>query len=95
MDRAHRLGQKRAVNVYRILTRGTLEEHIMGLQAFKLDVAATVVSQDNASMAAMDTGRLLELLQTSARVCMHIASSRLYACLWNATAAVMVLSSCT
>ena len=32
MDRAHRLGQKRAVNVYRLLTRGTLEERIMGLQ---------------------------------------------------------------
>ena len=33
MDRAHRLGQTRAVHVYRLLTRGTLEERIMGLQA--------------------------------------------------------------
>jgi TATA-binding protein-associated factor len=32
MDRAHRLGQKKTVNVYRLLTRGTLEERIMGLQ---------------------------------------------------------------
>lgn len=39
MDRAHRLGQRRTVNVYRLLVRGTLEEHIMGLQRFKLDVA--------------------------------------------------------
>lgn len=39
MDRAHRLGQKRTVNVYRLLVRATLEEHIMGLQRFKLDVA--------------------------------------------------------
>ena len=68
MDRAHRLGQKRAVNVYRVLTRGTLEERIMGLQAFKLDVAATVVSQANASMTAMDTGRLLDLLSSHAGV---------------------------
>lgn len=30
MDRAHRLGQKRTVNVYRLITRGTLEEKIMG-----------------------------------------------------------------
>lgn len=30
MDRAHRLGQKRVVNVYRLITRGTLEEKIMG-----------------------------------------------------------------
>jgi TATA-binding protein-associated factor len=32
MDRAHRLGQTRTVNVYRLLMRGTLEERIMGLQ---------------------------------------------------------------
>ena len=37
MDRAHRLGQRRTVNVYRVLTRGTLEERIMGTQRFKLD----------------------------------------------------------
>lgn len=30
MDRAHRIGQKRTVNVYRLITRGTLEEKIMG-----------------------------------------------------------------
>lgn len=30
MDRAHRLGQKKVVNVYRLITRGTLEEKIMG-----------------------------------------------------------------
>ena len=30
MDRAHRIGQKKVVNVYRLVTRGTLEEKIMG-----------------------------------------------------------------
>ena len=30
MDRAHRLGQRKVVNVYRLITRGTLEEKIMG-----------------------------------------------------------------
>ena len=29
MDRAHRIGQKRVVNVYRLITRGTLEEKIL------------------------------------------------------------------
>jgi TATA-binding protein-associated factor len=29
MDRAHRIGQKKVVNVYRIITRGTLEEKIL------------------------------------------------------------------
>ena len=61
MDRAHRLGQKRTVNVYRLLTRNTLEEKIMSLQRFKLDVAGTVVNQDNMSMQSMDKGRLLDL----------------------------------
>ena len=31
MDRAHRIGQKKVVNVYRLISRGTLEEKIMGL----------------------------------------------------------------
>src|SRR5690606_23011256 len=32
MDRAHRLGQRRVVNVYRLIMQGTLEEQILGLQ---------------------------------------------------------------
>ncbi|GIL55055.1 hypothetical protein Vafri_10704, partial [Volvox africanus] len=61
MDRAHRLGQRRTVNVYRILTRGTLEERVMGLQQFKMDVAAAVVNADNMSMDNMDTASLLDV----------------------------------
>ena len=34
MDRAHRIGQKKVVNVYRLITKGTLEEKIMGYVAF-------------------------------------------------------------
>ncbi|XP_029306426.1 TATA-binding protein-associated factor 172 [Cottoperca gobio] len=61
MDRAHRIGQKRVVNVYRLITRGTLEEKIMGLQKFKMSIANTVISQDNASMQSMGTDQLLNL----------------------------------
>ncbi len=61
MDRAHRLGQRHTVNVYRLLTRDSLEERIMGLQRFKLDVANSVVNQDNVSLKTMDAGRLLDL----------------------------------
>jgi TATA-binding protein-associated factor len=35
MDRAHRLGQTRTVNVYRLILRSTIEESIMNLQRFK------------------------------------------------------------
>ncbi|KAL9957258.1 hypothetical protein ACROYT_G038872 [Oculina patagonica] len=61
MDRAHRIGQKKVVNVYRLITRGTLEEKIMGLQKFKLNIANTVITQDNSSLTTMDTGQLLDL----------------------------------
>lgn len=67
MDRAHRLGQKRTVNVYRILTRGTLEEKIMSLQSFKLGVASSVVNKDNISLDSMDTSRLLDLFSYGAK----------------------------
>ena len=65
MDRAHRLGQQRVVNVYRLITRGTLEEKIMGLQRFKLSIANTVVSAENASLDTMNTGQLLDLFSVS------------------------------
>ena len=61
MDRAHRIGQKKVVNVYRIITKGTLEEKIMGLQKFKMNIASTVVNQQNSGLASMDTHQLLDL----------------------------------
>lgn len=61
MDRAHRLGQKKVVNVYRLITKSTLEEKIMGLQKFKMNIASTIVNQQNAGLSSMDTNQLLDL----------------------------------
>ena len=61
MDRAHRIGQKKVVNVYRLITRGTLEEKILNLQRFKIDVASTVVNQQNAGLGSMETDQILDL----------------------------------
>ncbi|WVQ74752.1 hypothetical protein IAR50_004357 [Cryptococcus sp. DSM 104548] len=66
MDRAHRLGQRKVVNVYRLITRGTLEEKIMGLQRFKLNIASSVVTQQNAGLGSMNTGEVLDLFSVSA-----------------------------
>lgn len=64
MDRAHRIGQKKVVNVYRLITRRSLEEKIMGLQKFKLLTANTVVGVNNQSMETMATENLLDLFTT-------------------------------
>ena len=61
MDRAHRIGQKKTVNVYRLITRNTVEEKIMSLQRFKLNIANTLVTTDNSSMNTMSTGQILDL----------------------------------
>ncbi|XP_078035668.1 histone acetyltransferase 1 isoform X2 [Augochlora pura] len=61
MDRAHRIGQKKVVNVYRLITRSTVEEKIMGLQKFKLLTANTVISPENASLETMATDQILDL----------------------------------
>jgi TATA-binding protein-associated factor len=61
MDRAHRIGAKRTVNVYRIITLGTFEERIMSLQKFKIQTANTVINAENQSFGTMDTSTLLDL----------------------------------
>ncbi|KAJ6608621.1 hypothetical protein B0H10DRAFT_1920958 [Mycena sp. CBHHK59/15] len=63
MDRAHRIGQKKVVNVYRLITKGTLEEKIMGLQRFKLNIANSVITQQNSGLASMDTDLVLDLFR--------------------------------
>lgn len=49
MDRAHRLGQTRQVTVYRLITRGTIDERIVQLARVKKDVRFLCVSQQTSS----------------------------------------------
>ncbi|KAA1101050.1 TATA-binding protein-associated factor mot1 [Puccinia graminis f. sp. tritici] len=65
MDRAHRLGQKKVVNVYRLITRATLEEKIMGLQRFKMNIATSIVNQQNSNLASLNTNEILDLFNVS------------------------------
>ncbi|KAK3025985.1 hypothetical protein RJ639_042142, partial [Escallonia herrerae] len=61
MDRAHRLGQRKVVNVHRLIMRGTIEEKVMSLQKFKVSVANAVINAENASLKTMNTDQLLDL----------------------------------
>lgn len=63
MDRAHRLGQKNVVNVFRLISKGTIEEKVMNYQNFKLYVAKTLVTQQNNEIETMDTKDILERFQ--------------------------------
>ncbi|KAK4468743.1 hypothetical protein MN116_007918 [Schistosoma mekongi] len=65
MDRAHRIGQLRTVNVYRLITEDSVEEQIMNLQAFKLHLATTVLTPDNKSLREMDTQHLFDRLMAN------------------------------
>ena len=45
MDRAHRIGQKKDVNVYRLISKDSVEEKIIERQAIKLKLDAVVIQQ--------------------------------------------------
>jgi TATA-binding protein-associated factor len=66
MDRAHRIGQKKVVNIYRLITKDTLEEKIMGLQKFKTMVSSTVINLDNTGLGSMNVDQLLDLFEVNA-----------------------------
>lgn len=63
IDRAHRIGQKRVLNVYRLITKDTLEEKIMGIQKFKTNLANSIVNIDNASIKNIQESKLPDLLE--------------------------------
>ena len=65
MDRAHRLGQRKVVNVHRLIMRGTMEERKMSLQKFKTMVANAVINAENASLKTMNTDQLLDLFTSA------------------------------
>ena len=44
-DRAHRIGQDRPVTVYRIVAKGTIEEKIVDLHAWKRDLAESLLDE--------------------------------------------------
>lgn len=64
-DRAYRIGQKRGVNVYRLITKGTFEERINQMLIDKRELANMAVNQGEGWIGELSDADLKELLELS------------------------------
>ncbi len=62
-DRAHRIGQKKQVTVFRLIMKGTVEESILHLQESKSELADRIVTEGGVSFAGLGRQELLKLLE--------------------------------
>jgi SNF2 family DNA or RNA helicase len=63
-DRAHRIGQKRNVQVYKLAVKESIEEKILKLQQSKKELADAIISEQGSgtSLITMTKEDLIELL---------------------------------
>ena len=61
-DRAHRIGQKNVVTVYKLIAKDTIEEKIVKLQERKKELAEQLLDGEGSGLAGMTKEELLELL---------------------------------
>ncbi len=62
-DRAHRIGQKNVVNIYKLIIKDSIEEKIIKLQSSKKDLADQVLSGKDMSLPTFSKEALLALLR--------------------------------
>ncbi len=62
VNRAHRIGQKKHVIVYKYITENSVEEKILNLQNTKSELANTIVEGDN-PLLKMSQDLILELFK--------------------------------
>ena len=65
-DRAHRFGQTRAVNIYKLTVKGTVEDRILELQDKKRTLAAAALSGDKMKNNKLGMDDLLALFRPGA-----------------------------
>ncbi len=63
IDRAHRIGQTKKVMVYKIITKGTIEEKILDLQQNKKRMFDNIIEEGQSVIKKMDAAQLRELLE--------------------------------
>ena len=63
-DRAHRIGQKNVVTVYRLIAQDTIEEKIVQLQEKKSRLAEQILGGEEMGPAALSKEALMEILGT-------------------------------
>lgn len=61
-DRAHRIGQKNQVSVFKLIAKSTIEESIAKLQMDKQNLADSVITEGNLSLSRLTKEELIELL---------------------------------
>ena len=61
-DRAHRIGQEKQVSVFKLITKGTIEENILKLQESKKDLAEQIITEGTVSLSNLTKEDLLGLL---------------------------------
>jgi SNF2 family DNA or RNA helicase len=64
-DRAHRIGQQRIVQVYRLLAAGTIEDKIDRMLEDKRSLADRVVGEGETWITELDDGELRALVSLS------------------------------
>ncbi len=61
-DRAHRIGQKRVVTVFKMITAKSIEEKILVLQEKKRNLADQIISDEGLSESSLTREELLDIL---------------------------------
>ena len=61
-DRAHRIGQEKQVSVFKLITKGTIEENIMVLQESKKNLADQIIAEGAVSLSSLTREDLVKML---------------------------------
>lgn len=61
-DRAHRIGQEKAVFSYKFITKNTIEEKILDLQKKKTHLAESIIPDEDSVLSGLNVQELEELL---------------------------------